>query len=93
MNKKIGWIRKSAGTLMLALTAWMIFSPTAQALRTLPDTYRLSVGQSYALNVGVAVLSSQDERLELKENTLSAREAGNPGSRRRTRSRRDRAKG
>ena len=76
MNKKIGWIRKSAGALLLLLTAWMIFSPTSQALRALPETYRLSVGQSYALDVGVAVLSSQDERLELKENTLLPREEG-----------------
>lgn len=76
MNKKIGWIRKSAGALLLLLTAWMIFSPTSQALRGLPETYRLSVGQSYALDVGVAVLSSQDERLELKENTLLPREEG-----------------
>ena len=55
-------------------TGQMLFSPTAQALRALPDTYRLTVGQAYALDTGVAVLSSQDERLELKENTLRARE-------------------
>ena len=76
MRKKIGWFRKIAGSLAMLLTAWMIFSPTSQALRSLPDTFRLTVGQTYALDMGVAVLSSQDERLELKENTLSAREEG-----------------
>ena len=74
MNRKRGWIRKSAGCALLLLTGWMLFSPTAQALRALPDTYRLTVGQAYALDTGVAVLSSQDERLEWKENTLRARE-------------------
>ena len=74
MNRKRSWIRKSAGCALLLLTGWMLFSPTAQALRALPDTYRLTVGQAYALNTGVAVLSSQDERLEWKENTLRARE-------------------
>ena len=76
MNRKIGWIRKSIGALMLLMTAWMIFSPTSQALRALPDTFRLSVGQSYSLDTGLAVLSSQDERLELNEHTLSAKESG-----------------
>ena len=76
MGKNSGWFRKSAGVLTALLTVWMIFSPTSRALRNLPDTFRLTVGQSYALDMGVAVLSSQDERLELKENTLSAREAG-----------------
>ena len=61
MNRKRGWIRKSAGCALLLLTGWMLFSPTAQALRALPDTYRLTVGQAYALDTGVAVLSSQDE--------------------------------
>ena len=74
MNRKFDWIRKSAGAALLLLAAWMIFSPTAQALRSLPDTYRLTVGQAYALDTGAAVLSSQDERLEWKENTLRARE-------------------
>ncbi len=76
MKKRIGKARKCAGALMAAVTAWMIFSPTSQALRALPDTYRLSVGQSYELNVGAAALSSQDERLELSAHTLSAREKG-----------------
>ena len=76
MKKRIGRARKCAGALMAAVTAWMIFSPTSQALRALPDTYRLSVGQSYELNVGAAALSSQDERLELSAHTLSAREKG-----------------
>ncbi len=74
MNRKKNWIRKSAGCALLLLTGWMLFSPTAQALRSLPDTYRLTVGQAYALDTGAAVLSSQDERLEWKENTLRARE-------------------
>ena len=76
MRKSIGWMRKMAGALALLLTAWMIFSPTSQALRALPDTFRLTVGETYDLHMGVAVLSSQDERLELNENTLSAREEG-----------------
>ena len=76
MRKSIGWIRKVSGALALLLTAWMIFSPTSQALRALPDTFRLTVGETYDLHMGVAVLSSQDERLELNENTLSAREEG-----------------
>ena len=61
---------------MSALAAWMVFSPTSQALRTLPETYRLNVGESYALNVGAAVLSSTDERLNLNNNTLTAKEEG-----------------
>ncbi len=76
MKKRIGRTRKCAAAMMAAVTAWMIFSPTSQALRALPDTYRLSVGQSYELNVGAAALSSQDERLELSAHTLSAREKG-----------------
>ncbi len=74
MNRKIGRTRKCAGALLLLLAGWMAFSPTAQALRNLPDTFRLTVGQAYALDTGAAVLSSQDERLEWKENTLRARE-------------------
>ena len=76
MGKKKRWFRKIAGTFMAALAAWMVFSPTSQALRTLPDTYRLNVGEAYALNVGAAVLSSTDERLNLQNNTLTAREKG-----------------
>ena len=76
MNKHIGRARRIAGALTLLITAWMIFSPTSQALRALPDTFRLSVGQSYVVDTGVAVLSSQDERLELKEHTLSAKQTG-----------------
>ncbi len=76
MTKRIGWFRKTAGILAMLLTGWMIFSPTSKALRSLPDTFRLTVGETYDLHMGVAVLSSQDERLELKENTLSAREKG-----------------
>ena len=76
MRKKTGWLRKIAGAFMSALAAWMVFSPTSQALRTLPETYRLNVGESYALNVGAAVLSSTDERLNLNSNTLTAKEKG-----------------
>lgn len=77
MRRKIGFARKTAGTLVLLMAVWMIFSPTAQALRALPETYRLAVGQVCEMNMGVAVLSSQDETLlDLKDNTLAAREAG-----------------
>ena len=74
--RKAGWIKKTAGVLLLAMTVWMIFSPTAQAVRALPDTYRLTVGQPVRLETGAAVLSSQDERLSSKENTLYAAETG-----------------
>ena len=74
MNRIIGRIRKCAGAVLLLLTGWMAFSPTSQALRALPETYRLTVGQAYVLDTGAAALSSQDERLEWKENTLRARE-------------------
>ena len=76
MRKNIGRFRKICGVLLSLLTAWMIFSPTSQALRELPETYRLNVGESYAVNVGAAVLSSTDERLTLTNNTLIAREKG-----------------
>jgi len=77
MKKRRGWIRKTAGLMLLAMTAWMLFSPTAQALRALPDRYRLTLGESQYLNAGVAVLSSQDERLvSLEANTLSAQDLG-----------------
>ncbi|MBR3015810.1 MAG: SpoIVB peptidase [Clostridia bacterium] len=74
MRKKIGLARKITACLLSLLTAWMILSPTSQALRILPDTYRLNVGEAYALNVGAAVLSSTDERLNLQNNVLTARE-------------------
>ena len=74
--KKIGKLRAFLSVLMTLLTGWMIFSPTAQALRALPETYRLSVEQIYEMDMGAAVLSSQDEKLDLKEHTLSAREKG-----------------
>ncbi|MBR5111455.1 MAG: SpoIVB peptidase [Clostridia bacterium] len=74
MRKKIGRARKTAACLLSLLTGWMILSPTSQALRILPDTYRLNVGEAYALNVGAAVLSSTDERLNLQNNVLTARE-------------------
>ena len=76
MEKRIGWLRKTAGMLVLLLAAWMIFSPTAQALRALPRTYRLAVGQTYDLHTGVAALSSRDETLALTDHTLSPTETG-----------------
>lgn len=76
MGRRIGRARKTAGFLLALLTGWMIFSPTARALRGLPVTYRLAVGQRYAIDAGVAVLSSQDERLNADNNVLTARESG-----------------
>ena len=77
MRKKVGPGRKITGGFILMLALWMIFSPTAQALRALPQTYRLSAGQRYALPMGVAALSSQDETLaSWQGNTLEARGEG-----------------
>ena len=76
MKRTTNWMRKTGGGLSLLAAAWMVFSPTAQALRALPDTYRLTVGQRYELNTGVAVLSSQDETLSLSGGGISARETG-----------------
>lgn len=77
MMKKTGWLRKCAAFLVTALALWMIFSPTSAAMRALPDTFRLSIGQSCAFEMGAAVLSSQDESmLALRDNTLSALEKG-----------------
>ena len=63
MRKSIGRLRITAGIFMAFVTAWMIFSPTACALRTMPRVYRLSVGEQFSKEIGMAVLSSQDERL------------------------------
>lgn len=63
MKKEVGLARKIAGGLLLMMVAWGIFSPTAHALRQLPDAFRLAVGQEYDVNTGVAVLSSMDESL------------------------------
>ena len=63
MRKKVGRKRLFSGVTLLLLSAWMAFSPTALALRAMPETLRLSVGQTYALPGGVAVMSSGDERL------------------------------
>lgn len=76
MGRRIGRVRKTAGLLLALMTGWMIFSPTARALRSLPEIYRLTVGQTYAIDAGVAVLSSQDERLSADQNVLTARESG-----------------
>lgn len=54
----------------------MAFSPTAAALRNLPSICRLGVGQTAEMRLGVAVLSSQDERLSAAGGTLSARAEG-----------------
>lgn len=77
MKRKVGLVRKVAGALMALLTLWMVFSPTSRALRALPATYRLAVGQRFEVHMGAAVLSSQDEQLvSSAHNTLSARETG-----------------
>ena len=64
------------GDLALMLAMWMSFSPTANALRALPGTYRVSVGQRYPLATGVAVISSRDETLQVQNGSISARETG-----------------
>ena len=76
MMKRISRTKKAAAFLLALMTGWMIFSPTARALRNLPGIYRLTVGQSDAIDAGVAVLSSQDERLSASSNILTARESG-----------------
>ncbi len=63
MKKKIGLSRKIAGITILAMTAWLLFSPTARALRQLPDAYRLTPGQTLSLPTSLAALSSTDETL------------------------------
>ena len=64
------------GDLALMLAMWMSFSPTANALRALPGTYRVSVGQWYHLDTGVAVISSRDETQQVQNGSISARETG-----------------
>ena len=64
------------GDLALMLAMWMSFSPTANALRALPGTYRVSVGQRYHLDTGVSVISSRDETLQVQNGSISARETG-----------------
>lgn len=76
MKKRSGRIRKWAGWAMAALTGWMIFSPTSSALRALPQKYRLGLGQTAEMRLGVAALSSQDQRLSVSGATLSAVETG-----------------
>ena len=77
MKKKVSLSRKMAGCLLLAVAVWMIFSPTAQATRNLPELYRIAVGQSWDMDMGIAVLSSQDQRLLSGENgKLQALTAG-----------------
>ena len=77
MKKTRGWLRKAGGCFALLLAGWMAFSPTAAALRALPDTYRLTVGGDYRVETGLAVLSSRDETLRVKPGgALSAGETG-----------------
>ena len=77
MTGKIGRGRKIAGLLMLGVTAWMIFSPTARAVRALPERLRLSIGQRWEMAGGAAAaLSSQDERLSLEGGALCPQAAG-----------------
>lgn len=77
MKKTIGLPRKIAGCLLLAVAVWMIFSPTAQATRNMPELYRIVVGQTWDMDMGVAVLSSRDQRLLSDENgKLQARSTG-----------------
>lgn len=76
MKRKIGLTRKIAGLALLAMTAWLLFSPTARALRTLPGTYRLTVGQSWLLPPGISALSSTDETLSLQEGQVLGKTLG-----------------
>ena len=76
MKRRSGRIRKTLGGCCLFLAGWMAFSPTAQAIRALPDTYRLTVGGVYRVDTGIAVLSSQDETLRAAAGSLTARETG-----------------
>ncbi len=68
MKKKIGLSRKIAALGILAMTAWLMLSPTAQALRQLPSAFRLTVGQTYTLPLNVTALSSTDETLLTLQN-------------------------
>ena len=63
MNRKIGLPRKIAGFALLAMTAWLLFSPTAHALRQLPHALRLTPGQTLVLHPALSALSSTDETL------------------------------
>ena len=76
MKQRIGRKRKWAGYLMALAAVWMTFSPTSAALRALPQVYRLGVGQTAEMNIGIAALSSQDQRLSISGGTLSAKAAG-----------------
>ena len=77
MTGKIGRGRKIAGLVMLGVTAWMIFSPTARAVRALPERLRLSIGQRWEMAGGAAAaLSSGDERLSLEGGALCPQAAG-----------------
>ncbi len=74
--KKTGWARKAGALMLMLLSAWMAFSPTSMALRALPETYRLTVDDDYRMDTGLAVLSSQDETLQVQKGVLTARETG-----------------
>lgn len=77
MNKKIGLPRKIAGFTLLAMTAWLLFSPTAHALRQLPRTLRLTPGQTLTLHPSLSALSSTDETLlSLQDGRMQAMALG-----------------
>lgn len=76
MKKKKSPARTLSGVGMLILSCWMAFSPTAWAVRNLPGTYRLGVGQTAEMELGAAVLSSQDEHLTAQGGTMQAQAAG-----------------
>ncbi len=77
MKKQVSLKRKITAGFLVGLTAWILFSPTAQALRNLPEAFRLTVGQTYDISVGQAVLSSTDERLiSLEGNRMEGRALG-----------------
>ncbi|MBE5782914.1 MAG: SpoIVB peptidase [Clostridiales bacterium] len=77
MGKRKSRLKIFCGIVMMIVTAWMIFSPTSQAIRSLPEIYRLAVGESCQFNTGIAVLSSQDERLLSADvHSLAAVETG-----------------
>ncbi len=77
MKKQVSLSRKIIACLLMAATAWVLFSPTAQALRRLPATFRLAVGQTFEMNAGVAALSSTDETLlSLQGNQVQGKALG-----------------
>lgn len=77
MRRKISKPRAGAGVMCLLLSVWMVFSPTLNAVRALPSTLNLSVGQTWALDSSISVLSDTDERLlEAQGASLSVKQTG-----------------